>query len=305
MNAFQGRTAVITGAASGFGAAFAQEAAALGMRLVLADVQMEPLEQLAHTLRAQGTQVLTHRTDVSQHNDVRALADATLAQFGTPHLVFNNAGVSTGGLAWEASPEDWQWVLGVNLMGVLHGIQTFVPLMLAAERDDPAYEGCVINTASMAGLVSVPLNGPYTVSKHAIVALSETLYQDLALVSQRVHAAVLCPFSIPTGIAASGKVRPAATRADHAPTASQQLAQAMMEKAVASGRLTAADMSAATFEAIRAKRFYVFSHPHALGSVRQRMDDLLAHRNPSDPYAERPDISAQLRAQLQDPPRAN
>jgi NAD(P)-dependent dehydrogenase (short-subunit alcohol dehydrogenase family) len=301
MNQFEGRTAVITGAASGFGEAFAREAAALGMRLMLADVQIEPLERLAQSLRAQGTQVHTCRTDVSRLEDVQALAAATVAHFGTPHLVFNNAGVATGGLVWESSPADWQWVLGVNLMGVLHGVQSFVPLMLAAERADPHYEGYVVNTASMAGLVSVPLNGTYTVSKHAIVALSETLYQDLALVSERIHTSLVCAFSIPTGIAASDKVRPDEARSPQTPTTSQQLAQAMMNKAVSSGKLTAADMSAATFNAIRAQRFYVYSHPHALASVRQRMDDVLQGANPSDPYAERPDLGRQLREQLKPP----
>jgi NAD(P)-dependent dehydrogenase (short-subunit alcohol dehydrogenase family) len=297
MERFEGRCAVITGAASGFGAAFARQAAALGMRLALADLQEAGLQSLAAELRAGGSEVHTLEVDVARAGRVEALAELVRQRLGVPHLLFNNAGVSAGGLVWEHTPEDWQWVLGVNLMGVVHGIRAFVPTMLAAEREDAGYEGHVVNTASMAGLLCLPNHGAYTVSKHAVVALSETLHQDLAVMSERVHASVLSPYSIPTGIAHSERLRPAEA-GGRGQTPSQRIAQAMAEKAVAGGRLSADDMARMTFEAIRRRQFYVFSHPHALGTVRNRMEDIVGGRNPSDPFAERPELGRQLREAL-------
>ena len=133
-------------------------------------------------------------------------------RFGAPHLVFNNAGVGSGGLIWENSVADWQWVLGVNLWGVVHGVRLFTPMMLQAAKQDPSYRGHIVNTASMAGLLAAPNMGVYNVSKHAVVALSETLYQDLQLVSHQVGASVLCPYFVPTGISQSHRNRPATWR---------------------------------------------------------------------------------------------
>ncbi len=297
MEHFERRIAVITGAASGFGAAFARQAAALGMRLALADLHEAPLARFAAELAAGGCEAHALPVDVAQDGEVQALAAFVRERLGVPNLVFNNAGVSAGGLVWEHTPQDWQWVLGVNLMGVIHGIRAFVPMMLEAERADPAYEGHVVNSASMAGLLCLPNHGAYTVSKHAVVALSETLHQDLAMMSGRVHASVLCPYSIPTGIAQAGRHRPP-EEGGRAPTTSQRIAQAMAEKAVSSGKLSADDMARLTFEAIRRRQFYVFSHPHALGTVRTRMEDLVGGRNPSDPFAERPELGRQLREAL-------
>ena len=303
MEDFDAGIAVITGAASGFGAAFAAEAAGLGMRLVLADVQLQPLLALAESLRHNGTEVHTLQVDVSKAEQVQALAALTRERLGVPQLLFNNAGVAAGGLVWEHSAAEWQWVLGVNLMGVIHGLQAFVPMMLAAERSDAGYQGHIVNTASMAGLLSLPNVGAYTVSKHAVVALSETLYQDLSMVSERVHASVLCPYSIPTGIAHSGRLKPPDAADAPAATQSQRIAQAMTEQAVARGKLSAADMSRLTFAAIRREQFYIFSHPQALATVRTRVEDIVAARNPSDPFAERPELGQQLRAALRQPAR--
>jgi NAD(P)-dependent dehydrogenase (short-subunit alcohol dehydrogenase family) len=298
MNEWQGRVAVITGAASGFGLETSRIAAARGMKLVMADLQAEALEAAAAELTARGAEVLPFRLDVSKAAEVEALAAATFARFGTPHFVFNNAGVGAGGLIWEQSAKDWEWVLGVNLMGVAHGVRVFVPAMLEAAKADPGYRGHVVNTASMAGLVNMPNMGVYNVSKHAVVALSETLYQDLSLVAERVHAHVLCPFFVPTGIHESGRHRPVELAADGRPTRSQMVAQAMMEKAVTGGKVSAADVAQWVFDAMDENRFYVFSHPQTLGSVRQRMDDLVAGRNPSDAFADRPQVGEQLRAAL-------
>lgn len=297
MNDWTGRTAVITGAASGFGLETSRLAAARGMRVVMADVQEAALQAAAAEIAAGGTEVLPFRLDVSKAAEVDALAAATFERFGTPHLVFNNAGVGAGGLIWEHSARDWEWVLGVNLMGVAHGVRAFVPAMLAAAARDPAWRGHVVNTASMAGLVNMPNMGVYNAGKHAVVSISETLYQDLALVTEQVRAHLLCPFFVPTGIHQSGRHRPADLAADPA-TRSQLVAQAMMEKAVTSGKVGAADVAQAVFDAIDEDRFYVFSHPQALGSVKQRIDDLVAGRNPSDPFADRPQIGAQLRTAL-------
>ena len=299
MNRFDGRTAVITGAASGFGLELSRRAAREGMHVVMADVQADVLERAAAEIAALGAAVLPFRLDVSQAAQVEALGAATLQRFGVPHLVVNNAGVASGGLVWEHSAADWDWVLGVNLMGVAHGVRVFVPQMLDAARADPAYEGHVVNTASMAGLVNAPNMGVYNVSKHAVVSLSETLYQDLALVTDQVSASVLCPYFVPTAIHQSHRNRPAETLADSArPTRSQRIAQAMSTKAVTSGKVSAAQVADLVFESVRARRFYVFSHPHALGGVQTRLDDIVQGRNPSDPFAARPDIGRELRAAL-------
>jgi len=294
-----GGIAVITGAASGFGLEASRIAASRGMQVVMADVQPDALDTAAAEIRGRGAQVLAMRVDVSRPEQVQALADATLQRFGTPSFVFNNAGVGAGGLIWEHSLKDWEWVVGVNLMGVAHGVRIFTPLMLAAAKADPAWHGHIVNTASMAGLLNAPNMGVYNVTKHAVVSLSETLYQDLALVTDQVHAHVLCPYFVPTGIHQSERNRPgefadAAAR----PTRSQMIAQAMSTKAVTSGKVTAAEVAQFVFEAMDERRFYVYSHPHAVGLVRTRLEDVLTPRNPSDPFASRPEIGQQLRAAL-------
>ena len=286
MKDFTGKVAVITGAGSGFGREFARIGARLGMKLALADVNADALEASAAALRAQGADVLARRCDVSQGDQVQALADAALARFGAIHLVFNNAGVAgTGGFIWENSESDWNWTLGVNLWGVVHGIRVFVPILLAQDCD------ChVVNTASVAGLISPQMMGVYNVSKHAVVAASETLYQDLRLAQARVGVSVLCPAFVPTGIFDSHRNRPEALRNTAPPTESQKAAQRQGEQAVRSGKLSAADVAERTFDAVRENRFYVLTHPRILQSVELRMQDILAQRNPSDPFSFKPDV---------------
>ena len=294
---FAGKTAVLTGAGSGFGLECARIGARLGMNLVLVDVQQDALDAAAAEMRAAGSQVLACRVDVSNAAQMEQLGADVLARFGAPHLVFNNAGVGSGGLIWENSVQDWEWVLGVNLMGVVHGVRVFTPMMLDAARNDPAWRGHIVNTASMAGLLTPPNMGVYNVSKHAVVSLSETLYQDLSLVSDQVGASVPCPYFVSTGINDSHRNRPGALAADK-PTRSQLIGQAMISKAVSSGKVTAAEVAQKVFDAVAAGQFYIFSHPQALGAVRTRMEDIVQVRNPTDPFADKPELGAQLRAQL-------
>ncbi|HEY0844726.1 MAG TPA: SDR family oxidoreductase [Noviherbaspirillum sp.] len=298
MKDFKDKVAVITGGASGFGREFANIGARLGMKLVLADVQQDALDKAKAELEAQGAQVLAQRCDVRKAEQVQALADATMERFGSVHLVFNNAGVASGGLVWENSVADWEWVLGVNLWGVIHGVRIFTPLMLECARKEAGYEGHIVNTASMAGLLNAPNMGVYNVSKHAVVSLSETLYQDLQLVKAPIGASVLCPYFVPTGIHQSERNRPEDVKDDAAPTASQVAAQAVSEKAVTSGKVTAQEVAERTFAAIRDGQFYIYSHPHALGNVQTRMEDIVLQRNPSDPFAAAPHIREMLQAKM-------
>lgn len=296
---FKGKTAVLTGAGSGFGLECARIGARLGMNLVLADVQQDALDKAAAEMTAAGAQVLAFRLDVSKAAKVEALGAAVLARFGAPHFVFNNAGVGAGGLIWENTLKDWEWVIGVNLMGVAHGVRVFTPMMLEAAKKDPAWQGHIVNTASMAGLLNAPNMGIYNVSKHAVVSMSETLYQDLALVTDQISASVLCPFFVPTGISQSQRNRPDELPAAK-PTKSQLIGQAMSDKAVGSGKVTAADVAQKVFDAVAANQFYIYSHPKAIGSVQTRLEDILQARNPTNPFAHKPEIGIELKKALRE-----
>jgi len=298
---FNGKTAVLTGAGSGFGLEMARIGARLGMNLVLADVQQDALDAAAAEVQATGAQVLAMRLDVSQADQVEGLGAATVARFGAPHLVFNNAGVASGGLIWENTAADWAWVLGVNLMGVAHGVRVFTPMMLAAAKADPAYCGHIVNTASMAGLLNAPNMGVYNASKHAAGSISETLYQDLALVTDQIGAAVLCPYFVPTGISQSHRNRPTdqpGLSVSAKPTRSQMISQTMSDKAVSSGKVSAAEVAQKVFDAVASGQFYILSHPHMLAGVEQRLKDIVGLHNPSDPFAAKPHIGEDLRQRL-------
>ena len=298
MKNFSKRVAVITGGASGLGREFASTAARLGMKLVLADVQQDALDQARTELEGEGADVLAMLCDVRKAEQVQALADAAMARFGAVHLLFNNAGVGSGGLIWENSEADWAWVLGVNLWGVIHGVRIFTRLMLECAKKDPQFEGHIVNTASMAGLLNAPTMGVYNVSKHAVVSLTETLYHDLQLVGAPIGASVLCPYFVPTGISQSHRNRPEDVKMSAKPTASQMAAQAMTVKAVESGKVTAADVSRITFDAIGDGQFYIYSHPQALGNVAERMEEIVHQKNPGDPYRAAPHIRDMLRAKM-------
>ena len=294
---FEGKIAVLTGGGSGFGLECARIGARLGMKLVLVDVQADALARAQDELHNMGVKVWTRNVDVSKTQDMEDLAQFVSSEVGVPHLVFNNAGVGAGGLIWENTVADWEWVMGVNVWGVVHGVRLFTPMMLQAARGDPTYRGHIVNTASMAGLLTPPNMGIYNTTKHAVVSLTETLYQDLRLVTEQVSASVLCPYFVPTGINQSERNRPQHLKPS-APTASQQIGQAMSDKAVSRGKVSAAEVAQMVFDAVAKDQFYIFSHPQALGNVQQRMEAILQIAQPPDPFAARPDVGDSLRKAL-------
>jgi len=277
MQQLQGRVAVVTGAASGIGRALSRAFGAEGMCVVLADVDAAALEETACDLAASGVEALAVRTDVSKAGDVRDLADRALERFGAVHVVCNNAGVFTGGLTWETPVEDYDWLLGVNLWGVIHGIRTFVPILLAqAARGE---EGHVVNTASMAALVSLPYAGLYGLSKHAVLALSESLFHELALSGTCVGVSVLCPEAVATRIAEAERNRPGGA-ADEAGSPARALVGAALRDATKQG-ISPEVIAARVLEAIRTRRFYVLSEDGWRRSAEVRMEDLRSGRNPT------------------------
>ncbi len=296
---FKGKTAVLTGAGSGFGLECARIGAARGMNLVLVDVQQDALDKAQAEMEAVGVQVLARKVDVANAAQMEQLAADVKVRFGAPHFVFNNAGVGAGGLVWENTVADWEWVLGVDVWGVVHGVRLFTPMMLEAAAADPNWRGHITNTASMAGLLTPPNMGIYNAAKAAVVSLTETLFQDLNLVTDQIGASLLCPYFVPTGITSSERNRPNAPKNDEL-TKSQLIGQAMSNKAVSSGKITAAEVAHKVFAAISDNQFYVFSHPKALGNVKSRMENIVSITNPADPFLERPEIGAKLRAQLRE-----
>ena len=278
MKRFAGRIAVVTGAGGGLGRELALRFAREGMKLALADIDEAALAKTGSELKASGSAAIAVRCDVSNGADVEALAARTLDAFGAVHVVCNNAGIAPLGVVWENTAADWQWTLGVNLWGVIHGVRVFTPILL--RQDD---EGHIVNTASVAGLIAPPGMGMYNVSKHAVVALSETLHHDLALRGAKVRCSVVCPAYFPSGIAESERSRPAALNETREKSAEDLARDATMRKAVQSGRLSAADIAAQVFEAVRDERFYVLTHPRILPAVEARMRDILEGRNPGSP----------------------
>ena len=262
MKNLHGKVAAITGAASGFGRELARLAAKHQMRLALADVQRDALDVVVKELKRDGAIVISDVVDVAQAAQVQRFAEHAFSAYGNVNLLINNAGVGGGGYLWENTARDWQWVMGVNLMGVVHGVQHFLPRMLEANRRGEA--GHVVNTASVAGWLAAPLMGVYNVSKHAVIALSETLYHDLQLAQSDIGVSVLCPAFVPTGIAQSFRYRPAELLNSEEVTASQKIAQSASEKAVAGGKISAQEVAQLTFNAVLDNRFYIFTHPQIL-----------------------------------------
>lgn len=278
---FRNRTAVITGAASGIGLALARRAVKEGMKLALADIEGEKLKDVAATLGLPDDRISLHTVDVSREEDIARLANETFDHFGEVHLLCNNAGVCMTRGTWEHSTADWEWVLGVNLRSVIHGVHHFLPRMLKQKSDSH-----VVNTASVAGLLSTPGFAAYNVSKHGVVTLSETLYSELAAMNARVGVSLLCPAWVPTGILESGRYR---QRSDGVPVQISRTSadyEARMAKAVRSGRLTADDMASAVFEAVAGNRFYVIPHAKIKQAIEVRMEDIIESRNPT-PMTER------------------
>ena len=269
MRDLNGKTAVVTGAASGIGRAMAERFATEGMSVALADIEEEPLAETTKGLESDGASVLAVPTDVSKQADVEDLAEKAVAAFGAVHVVCNNAGVGAGGPIWEIPQEDWDWVLGVNLFGVINGLRAFVPLLL--EQD----EGHVVNTASMAGLTSPPGMAPYNVSKHGVVTLSEGLRSELAMRGSKVGVSVLCPGFVRTRIHESGRNRPGAE-----PLPEDELdpsfgpMASFLRTAVESG-IPPAQVAAKVVEAIVENRFYILTHPDMKPNIQSRLEEIL------------------------------
>jgi NAD(P)-dependent dehydrogenase (short-subunit alcohol dehydrogenase family) len=284
MKAFKEQVAVVTGAASGIGRGLAQRCAEEGMRVVLADIQEKALEQAKVELMAEGADVLAVRTDVSQAGEVEALARKTLDAYGAVHLLFNNAGVFTVRRSWENSVADWQWVIGVNLWGVINGIRAFVPIMLEQEGD------ChVVNTASGAGLIGgARYNGTYSVTKHGVVALSETLYHELAEMGPRVGVSVFCPGAVQSGFLSAERSRPAALKNDSAQASERpgmdQAYEAFRQRSRATIKsgITPEQAAAIVFDALQQDAFYILTDPRFKVPIQMRMEDILLGREPTD-----------------------
>ncbi len=278
MQQLRDRFAVITGAASGIGRGMAESFAAAGMKLVLADVEAAALEQTAAALRDRGAELVTQQVDVAKPEQVDELLKCATGAFGRVNLLCNNAGVAIGGVpTWESTLEDWQWVLGVNLMGVIHGVRSFTPHML--EHGEEAH---LVNTASIAGLVTLGGNAIYGVTKHAVVALSEALHNEFALRSEKLRISVLCPGWVNTAIFEADRNRPEelANSAEIPQSAEAQLARKFMLEQAAKG-LDPRRVGDIVLDAIRAERFYILTHPDWKNMIEHRMENLLGDRDPS------------------------
>jgi NAD(P)-dependent dehydrogenase (short-subunit alcohol dehydrogenase family) len=273
MEELQGKVAVITGAASGIGRAMADRAGVEGMKIVLADIEEGPLEVAVDELTSDGVEAIGVVTDVADAASVRALRDRALDRFGAVHLVHNNAGVGLGGPIWEVSEEDWRWILGVNLWGVIHGVATFVPLLIEQG------EGHVVNTASIAGLIAAPFLGPYNATKQAVVAISETLFKDLQAVGAPVGVSVLCPGFVRTRIAESERNRPDWAAPDQAVEGAEELRGAV--QSLVDGGIAPATVADRVMKAVRADTFYILTHPELDPAIATRFDDVLQGRSPS------------------------
>jgi NAD(P)-dependent dehydrogenase (short-subunit alcohol dehydrogenase family) len=278
MKDFSGKVAVITGAASGIGRGIAERCAKEGMKVVLADVNQANLAEAESDLRALGATVLAVQTDVSKRSDVERLAKQTLDAFGQVHLLVNNAGVAAGGSPWEATWNDWEWVIGVNLWGVIHGVKVFTPLMLAQNT-----ECHIVNTSSAAGLVVGGVSAPYPGTKHAVVALSESLYLALQRQKALVKASVLCPGLVHTNIINAEQNRPATLKNEPGELTPQMQAGLAAFKAALEASMPPMEVADKVFDAIRNEQFYIFTHPDWMELVRMRTDNLLRLENPQDP----------------------
>jgi NAD(P)-dependent dehydrogenase (short-subunit alcohol dehydrogenase family) len=275
MKELEGKVAVVTGGASGIGLAMAERFSREGMKLVLADVEKGPLDEAAARFQAEGVEVLASLTDVSDADQMDALGAATLAAFGAVHVVCNNAGVAAGGRSWELTTADWKWVIDVNLWGVIHGIRVFAPHLVSQD------EGHIVNVASVAGLLSVPGLGPYSVTKHGVVTLSETIYGELVATGSKVRVSVLCPSWVKTGIFDADRNRPAADSNPQTEEETKRLEQyKQLGALLLSDAMSASDVADRVLEAIVEERFYILTHADIMPAVQLRMANIIENRNP-------------------------
>ena len=278
MEKFDGGTAVVTGGASGMGLAFAHRFAEAGMNVVLADIEAEPLAMAEASVAAKGAKVMPVRTDVANPEEIEALATKTYERFGKVNILCNNAGIGgSPGNVWELSQKDWEWVIDVDLWSVINGVRSFVPRMIASGE-----EGHVINTASVAGLVSGAVGGPYTVAKFGVVALSEQLYFELGRAGHKVGVSVLCPGFVNTNIYDSGRNRQAAYgESDVTPTPEGEQRRAMLN-AMRGQMMQPGEIAELVFEAVRTRNLYIVpTGSEALESaVRTRLENVVERKNP-------------------------
>ena len=279
MKEFRDRVAVVTGAASGIGRGMAQRFAAEGMKVVLADIEEGALANTEGEMKASGATVLAVTTDVSKATDVQALADRTIEAFGAVHILCNNAGVGpVMGASWELTEADWQWVLGINLWGALHGIRVFVPVML-----DQDSEGHIVNTASIAGLLSAPWAATYNVAKHGMVTLSESLHRELTMIGAKVKVSVLCPAWVKTQLMDGDRNRPAELRNEpgQEKTAPQATLMDQAVRQLVSAGTDPREIGDLVLNAIRDEKFYILPHPEWKEQVRDRAEGIIEERNPT------------------------
>jgi NAD(P)-dependent dehydrogenase (short-subunit alcohol dehydrogenase family) len=280
MQDFKEKVAVITGAASGIGRGIAERCASEGMKVVLADIDEAGLAKAETELKTQCGTVLGVRTDVSKRSDIELLARRALDAFGQVHLLFNNAGVAAGGAPWDATWNDWEWVIGVNLWGVIHGVKVFTPLMLAQNT-----ECHIINTSSTAGLIVGGASAPYSVTKHAVVALSESLYLTLQQRNALVKVSVLCPGLVRTNIVNAERNRPAELRNEPVTMTPERQAGLAAFKAALEASMPPLQVADVVFEAIKKEQFYILPHPEWTEVIQLRTDPLLKMENPQSPAA--------------------
>lgn len=280
MKEFKGKVAVITGAASGIGRGIAERCVREGMKVVLADIEEANLSKAETELKSLGGCVLGVRTDVSKRSDVERLARQTLDAFGQVHLLFNNAGVGAGGAPWEATWNDWEWVIGVNLWGVIHGVKVFAPLMLAQNT-----ECHIINTSSPAGLTVGGASAPYAATKHAVVALSESLYLTLQQRNALVKVSVLCPGLVRTNIADAERNRPAELLYEPVTLTPEMQAGLAAFRAAIEASMSPLQVADVVFDAIKKEQFYILPEPEWTEVIQLRTDKLLRMENPESPSA--------------------
>ena len=277
MKNLKDKVAVITGGASGLGFAMAQRFAQEGVKIVLADIEDGPLQTAVGKVEKAGVDTLGIKCDVSVGEDVENVAHQTIKHFGSINIVCNNAGVAPSGLIWEHSTKDWEWAMGPNVWGVIHGIRVFTPILLSQKE-----EGHIVNTASVAGLMSFNGMGLYCTTKHAVVTMTECLHHDLTNVSEHVRCSVLCPAYVPTGIANSERNRPDSLREERTKSEGELRMEENLKQAVESGKISAAQVADQVLQSIREKHFYILTHSKIKPAIETRFQDILLERPPID-----------------------